>query len=411
MPLSWDLIVRFTLGGGQRGFTRVVALASLIGMILGVAALILVLSVMNGFAAELQKRLFSVTPDLIVEPAVPTDDVLNQWAERLKEYPVIQASSIYRQGTVLLQHGTRSRGVRLLAMDGAGLQEVITLSDHIIAGDLDQLSYAPFTAVLGADVARLLGVSVGDEISVVLPRLTVTPLGIFPKSRSLEVVGVFEVGAQPDANVAYVSMETGNRLMGSMAGWGVQAKLTDRARVDELTNQLLSLNESQVKITGWRASQGSLFAAMEMEKLTVAILLASVILVAAFNLVSMLTMSVTEKRSDIAILQVLGLSPGRLLVIFLGHGLLLALVGIATGTFLGVALAVWISDLSLWIERVLGWVLFDPAVYYIAGLPSQLMWNDVMMVAAGALILSVMASLYPAWRASGVPPAEALNYV
>ena len=411
MPLSWDLIVRFTLGGGQRGFTRVVALASLIGMILGVAALILVLSVMNGFAAELQKRLFSVTPDLIVEPAVPTDDVLNQWAERLKEYPVIQASSIYRQGTVLLQHGTRSRGVRLLAMDGAGLQEVITLSEHIIAGDLDQLSYAPFTAVLGADVARLLGVSVGDEISVVLPRLTVTPLGIFPKSRSLEVVGVFEVGAQPDANVAYVSMETGNRLMGSMAGWGVQAKLTDRARVDELTNQLLSLNESQVKITDWRASQGSLFAAMKMEKLTVAILLASVILVAAFNLVSMLTMSVTEKRSDIAILQVLGLSPGRLLVIFLGHGLLLALVGIATGTFLGVALAVWISDLSLWIERVLGWVLFDPAVYYIAGLPSQLMWNDVMMVAAGALILSVMASLYPAWRASGVPPAEALNYV
>ena len=296
-------------------------------------------------------------------------------------------------------------------MDGAGLQEVITLSDHIIAGDLDQLSYAPFTAVLGADVARLLGVSVGDEISVVLPRLTVTPLGIFPKSRSLEVVGIFEVGAQPDANVAYVSMETGNRLMGSMAGWGVQAKLTDRARVDELTNQLLSLNESQVKITDWRASQGSLFAAMEMEKLTVAILLASVILVAAFNLVSMLTMSVTEKRSDIAILQVLGLSPGRLLVIFLGHGLLLALVGIATGTFLGVALAVWISDLSLWIERVLGWVLFDPAVYYIAGLPSQLMWNDVMMVAAGALILSVMTSLYPAWRASGVPPAEALNYV
>jgi lipoprotein-releasing system permease protein len=411
MSLSWALIVRFTVGGGQRGFTRVVALASLIGMILGVAALILVLSVMNGFAAELQKRLFSVTPDLIVEPAAPTEEVLNQWAERLTAYPVIQASSIFRQGTVLLQHGTRSRGVKLLAMDGRGLREVITLSDHIIAGDLDQLSYAPFTAVLGADVARLLGVAVGDEISVVLPRLTVTPLGIFPKSRTLEVVGVFEVGAQPDASVAYVSLETGDRLMGSMAGWGVQAKLTERARVDELTDQLLSLNESQVKITDWRASQGSLFAAIKMEKLTVAILLASVVLVAAFNLVSMLTMSVTEKRSDIAILQVLGLSPSRLLVIFLGHGLLLALAGIAIGTFLGVALAVSISDLSLWFERVLGWVLFDPAVYYIAGLPSELMWNDVTMVAAGALILSVMASLYPAWRASSVPPGEALNYV
>jgi lipoprotein-releasing system permease protein len=411
MPLSWDLILRFTFGGGQRGFTRVVALASLLGMMLGVAALILVLSVMNGFAAELQQRLFSVTPDLLLEPDLSTEASLKEWSMRLQSYPDVMASSVFQQSTVLLQFGSRSRGVKMVGMDAAGLNEVIDLPGHMIAGDLSVLSRDSFTVVLGVDVARLLGVGVGDEVTVVLPRLTATPLGVFPKSRALRVVGLFEVGAQPDANVAYVAADSSVRLMGPKAKRGVQARLVDRARVNDLTEKLTALNDSSVKLTDWRESQGSLFAAIKMEKLTVAMLLASVILVAAFNLVSMLTMSVTEKRGDIAILQVLGLSPMKLLVIFLGHGVLLALLGISAGTLLGVALAVWISELSLWLERALGWVLFDPAVYYIAGLPSQLMLRDVIMVVVGAMILSMMASLYPAWRAAKVPPAEALNYV
>ena len=165
------------------------------------------------------------------------------------------------------------------------------------------------------------------------------------------------------------------------------------------------------RIEDWRSSQGSLFSAIKMEKITVGVLLTSVILVAAFNLVSTLTMSVTEKRSDIAILQVLGLTTRHLLAIFLGHGLVLAIIGIAAGALLGVGLAVSVSDLSLWVERVSGAVLFDPAVYYIGGLPSVLIWSDVAAVVLVALLLSVAASVYPAWRASRIPPAEALNYV
>jgi len=154
-----------------------------------------------------------------------------------------------------------------------------------------------------------------------------------------------------------------------------------------------------------------LFAAIKMEKITVGVLLTSVILVAAFNLVSTLTLSVTEKRSDIAILQVLGLTTGRLLMLFLGHGMMLAGVGITLGTLMGVSLALSISDLSLWIEALSGRVLFDPAVYYIGGLPSVLQWGDVLSVIVVAAMLSLMASVYPAWRASQIPPAEALNYV
>ena len=191
----------------------------------------------------------------------------------------------------------------------------------------------------------------------------------------------------------------------------MQLRLSDRGLAPFVGEDLLAMTPDAPRIEDWRSSQGSLFSAIKMEKITVGVLLTSVILVAAFNLVSTLTMSVTEKRSDIAILQVLGLTTRHLLAIFLGHGLMLAIIGIASGALLGVGLAVSVSDLSLWVERVSGAVLFDPAVYYIGGLPSVLMWSDVVAVVLVALLLSVAASVYPAWRASRIPPAEALNYV
>ena len=191
----------------------------------------------------------------------------------------------------------------------------------------------------------------------------------------------------------------------------MQLRLTDRSQVAMVSSALASVTAERPVISDWRSSQGSLFAAIKMEKITVGVLLTSVILVAAFNLVSTLTLSVTEKRSDIAILQVLGLTTGRLLMLFLGHGMMLAAVGITLGTLMGVSLALSISDLSLWIEALSGRVLFDPAVYYIGGLPSVLQWGDVLSVIVVAAMLSLMASVYPAWRASRIPPAEALNYV
>jgi len=291
------------------------------------------------------------------------------------------------------------------------LRDVIDLDSHITFGDLQALELEPFSVILGADLARLLRVRPGDNVDILLPRLTVSPMGVFPKSRSLRVVGTFAVGAPPDAQVAYVAEATARKLLGSAGTQGIQLRLSDRELVPQVSATIRPLVGESTKLRDWRSSQGSLFAAIKMEKITVGILLTSVILVAAFNLIATLTMSVTEKRGDIAILQVLGLPAKKLLMLFLGHGLLLALLGISLGAVAGVALAKTISDLSLWVEQAFGLVLFDPAVYYIGGLPSTLLWGDVLAVVTVSFVLSLLASVYPAWRAAQVPPAEALNYV
>lgn len=410
MRLLWALILRFTLGGGQRRFTRFVALASLLGMMLGVAVLIVVLSVMNGFAAELRQRLLSTAPDLVLETGPVSPDSLVELSEQLVVHPDVVAASALHRGTVLVRSGARNRGMKLTGAPESGLSAVTPLTEHLVVGSLETLYAEPFTVILGADMARLLGVSVGDQVEVVLPRLTMTPLGVFPVSRKLRVVGLFEVGAQPDALEGFVSFKTAQRLFAAAGQRGVQARVRDREQIEGARAFLESVDTQGGRVSDWRNSQGSLFTAIRIEKITVGVLLASVILVAAFNLVSMLTMSVTEKRSDIAILQVLGLSSGRLLAVFLGHGLILALAGIVTGAALGIWAAVSVADLSIWLEQTLGWVLFDPAVYYIAGLPSLLMWSDVVAVVVTAMVLSIGASVYPAWRAARVPAAKALNY-
>ena len=411
MPLFWDLILRFTLGGGQRRFTRFVALASLLGMMVGVAALITVLSVMNGFGGELHQRLLTVTPDMVLEPATPSDEILSELLTVATEQSAVIAATPFHQGTALLRRGGQSRGIQLLGAPESGLRDVIDLDSHITFGDLQALEREPFSVILGADLARLLHVRPGDNVDILLPRLTVSPLGVFPKSRSLQVVGTFAVGAPPDAQLAYVAEATARKLLGLAGTQGIQLRLSDRELAPQVSAAIQPQVGESTKIRDWRSSQGSLFAAIKMEKITVGILLTSVILVAAFNLISTLTMSVTEKRGDIAILQVLGLPAKKLLMLFLGHGLLLALLGISLGTIAGVALATTISDLSLWIEHTFGLVLFDPAVYYIGGLPSTLLWGDVAAVVAVAFVLSLLASVYPAWRAAKVPPAEVLNYV
>ncbi len=410
MQLLWELTLRFTLGGGQRRFTRLVALASLLGMTLGVAVLIVVLSVMNGFAMELRQRLLSIAPDLVMQTGPIPYSSLVALSESVASHPDVMAASAMQQGTVLVRRGARSRGIKLTGVPEAGLRAVTPIDGYLIAGSTESLYQNPFTVILGADVARLLGVGIDDEVEAVLPRLTMTPLGVFPASKMLRVVGLFEVGAQPDAFEGFVSFSTAQRLFAAAGQRGVQARVRDREQLEESKAFLASLGPGAFGVTDWRHRQGSLFTAIRMEKITVGVLLTSVILVAAFNLISMLTMSVTEKRSDIAILQVQGLAPDRLLCVFLGHGLILAMAGILSGAALGVWVALSVSELTVWLEQTLGWVLFDPAVYYIAGLPSQLMWSDVLAVVVTALILSIVASVYPAWRAARVPAAEALNY-
>lgn len=412
MSLLSDLIVRFSFGAGQRRFTRFVAIASMLGMVLGVAALITVLSVMNGFAGELTQRLLAVTPHVLLQPLSSSDsDQDTRLADALMARPEVVAAAPYRSGRTLLRAHGQSRGVQISGSTADGLASVIALPQHVIQGELSLLDEQRFSIALGSGLARMLDVFPGDSVEVILPRLTVSPMGTFPRARELTVVALFEVGAQPDMAQAFVSLETAERLFGSVGERGVQVRLGDRDLAPRFSGSVVTELTGTMRASDWTQSQGSLFAAIKMEKLTVGLLLLSVIVVAAFNLISSLTMSVTEKRADIAILQVMGLSSDKLLWIFLGHGLLLGSIGIFVGGIVGVWLAQSISEVSYWIERLTGWALFDPAVYYIGGLPSRVLWSDVLWVVGAALILSLLASAYPAWRATRIPPVEALNYV
>ncbi|MEL0005864.1 MAG: ABC transporter permease, partial [Luminiphilus sp.] len=294
MRLLWALILRFTLGGGQRRFTRFVALASLLGMMLGVAVLIVVLSVMNGFAAELRQRLLSTAPDLVLETGPVSPDSLVELSEQLVVHPDVVAASALHRGTVLVRSGARNRGMKLTGAPESGLSTVTPLTEHLVVGSLETLYAEPFTVILGADMARLLGVSVGDQVEVVLPRLTMTPLGVFPVSRKLRVVGLFEVGAQPDALEGFVSFKTAQRLFAAAGQRGVQARVRDREQIEGARAFLESVDTQGGRVSDWRNSQGSLFTAIRIEKITVGVLLASVILVAAFMWVAMRTRSVTE---------------------------------------------------------------------------------------------------------------------
>ncbi len=409
MSFSRDMIIRYTFRGRKRGFSRVVARASMLGMVLGVASLITVLSVMNGFAGELRTRILSLVPHARV---VPIEGSIQSWqtvAEDIEQSPGVQSVAPYMEDTVLLQSRYRRQGSRITGIDLERQRTVSELHQRVIAGDLGQLAAQPFTLALGSSLARQLGVVPGDSLEVVLPTLSVTPLGVFPRTRKLLVVAEFEVGSSLDALQSYVSLDTARRLFARPGVDGLQLDLGSPDAVSGAVPSLQQRLAAGMEIIDWRDSQGSLFAAVRMEKIMVGVLLLAVIAVAAFNIVSTLTMSVTEKSRDIAVLRVMGVTAGGIMLLFMGHGLLLGAVGIFVGAVLGVLLSLGIADLAAWIERVTGAQLFDPAVYYIGRLPSDLFWTDVLATTLLALLLSTLATLYPAWRASRIAPAEVLD--
>ena len=405
-----ELIFRYALGGRRRGFTRFVARASMLGMVLGVASLIIVLSVMNGFSSELHRRILSLTPDLQLteQPgiiALPWEDV----RAHVEGIPEVKAAVPFVSDTLLLTYGTQQAGVRVAGYEIDGMRDLLALEDHLNAGSLEALSLEPFGIVLGSGIAARLGVRVGDEVIALLPTLSVTPAGVFTRQRKLLVVAEFEVGSSLDAQQAYVSSDTAERLFARGGIDGLHVALDKRDSTDLVAASLVDRFGSTLGISTWQESQGTLFAAIRMEKVTVAILLLAVIAVAAFNIVSTLTMAVTEKAADIAVLRVMGMSRATLLSVFLGYGLVLGGIGIAIGTGLGVLLAFNISEIAIILEQLSGSRLFDPSVYYIGRLPSELQWLDVTFTVLVALALTLLATFYPALRAASIRPIEVLQ--
>jgi lipoprotein-releasing system permease protein len=403
--------LRYSFSRKRNRFTAVIALVSMLGMTLGVTSLITVLSVMNGFSGELRGRILSLVPHGYVEN---TNGGISDWQSlrsRVQSHPDVLAVSPFISDKVILGGPGRLRGAVLTAIDPSMETEVSQLSSSVLQGSFTSLNEGSFNVVLGSALARGLGVQLGDKVEVTVPRLTVTPLGIFPRSKRLTVSGLFEVGAQPDSYQAYISLAAGQKLLGQKGQVdGLQLRTSDLFLAPRIMPELSASLPDGYTVTDWSQTQGSLFRAVKMEKIMVSLLLLSVVAVAAFNIISTLVMSVAEKRSDIAVLRTMGAEAKDIMALFIAHGLALAAVGIGAGVILGVGLALNISELTVIVENLLGVKLFDPAVYFISELPAQLKWADVAAVTSLSLLLSLLATLYPAWRAAQVAPAEVLRY-
>ncbi len=386
-------------------------MVSLLGMALGVASLIVVLSVMNGFGDELRGRILGLVPHATVQAR---DGGLQNWQSLQSELvsrPDILAASPYLESKVLLESPRMVLGAQLLGVDVTHDTGAVGMGDFIDERQLGRLQEQRWGIVLGSLLARSLGVQAGDTVELTAPVLTHTPLGSLPRRKRFQVVDVFEVGAQLDSTHALVSLRDAQVLMGKRGKVdGIRLMFPDLYAAPALSAMLQSELPDDLKLQHWQQSHRNLFSAVRMEKTMVTLLLLSVVAVAAFNIISTLTMAVTEKRSDIAVLRTMGAGRGGIMAVFICQGMVLSGCGIAIGALSGCLLALRLPEITLFLESLLGVKLFDPRVYFISNLPARLDGGDVFMIVGLALVLGLVATLIPAWRAAQVQPAEILRY-
>jgi lipoprotein-releasing system permease protein len=397
-------------GSGRNGFISFISLTSMAGIALGVAALIVVLSVMNGFQQELRNRILSVASHIEIRGAPELAD----WprvAEAARGNPEVLAAAPYVSAQAMLSAGDVNRGALIRGIDPALEDKVADIGRHMRQGSLAALTPGSFGIVLGGELARALGVRAGDSVVVITPQGTVTPAGMLPRVKSFRVAGIFEVGMYEfDSGLALVNLEDAQKLYRMQGVSGVRLKLADLFRAPRVGRDLLSVLPVDAEVRDWTRSHANFFRAVAIEKRVMFIILTLIVAVAAFNIVSAQVMVVTDKQADIAILRTLGASPSSILAIFVIQGALIGVIGTLIGVVAGILLATNIDVVVPAIERVFGVQFLDRSIYYISDLPSDLQRGDVVTIAAIALFLALIATLYPAWRAARVNPAAALRY-
>ena len=409
LPLFVGL--RYTRSKRREGFVSFISGFSLCAMALGVMALIVVLSVMNGFDREIKNRLLLVVPHATVSrpEGFNVAEIANLTSQIMADSNILAVVPMV-QSFVMLSYDAEKIGVMLQGIDPQW-STVEPLRENMLSGFLEKLAPGDFGVVLGSQVARRLGVFVGDRIQLTMPKVTVTPAGIFPRIKTVTVTGIFQVGAQVDSSVIFVHEQDARKLLQQTDRFqGLQLQLAEPYGADEWIRQTGLQLLPDAKWRSWTDSMGTLFQAMRMEKVVVSLLLSVVIAVAAFNIVASLVLMVSDKRKDIAVIRTLGATSGTVMRIFMVQGLAVGSIGILAGTILGCLLAYFIGDIVSFIETVAGVYIFDPTVYLISALPSKILLSDLAIVLGSAFIISFLATLYPAWRAGQVLPAEALRY-
>lgn len=402
--------LRYVRAKRRNHFISFISLTSMLGLMLGVAVLILVLSVMNGFDHELRTRILGMIPHAKIESRVG----MVEWealADELMQREHVIGAAPYVEQQGMFSVGGRNQGAMVNGINPDWEDRVSIIGDHMRQGELSDLVPGEWHVVLGSMLARNLGVGVGDRVTLLVPEASITPAGVFPRLKRFTVSGIFSVGAELDANLAYANIEDMQTLarLGDAVG-GLRLELDDLFAASSETQAILNELGPEYRGRDWTFSQGNLFQAIQMEKRMIALLLTVIIAVAAFNIVSTLVMVVTDKRADIAILRTIGAKPSSIMGIFIVQGMAIGLIGIAIGVAVGVLLALTIADLIGWVEGTLGIQFLDAGVYFISDLPSRLQWDDVSRIVLAAFGLTFLSTLYPAWRAAKVQPADVLRY-
>ena len=382
------------------------------GVVLGVWALITVMSIMNGFHADLRDRILFVVSHVTVSDY---GGFLGDWrvaAEQISAHPQVQSQAPYILGQGMLTNGTAATGALIRGISPQREREVSQVLDHIIAGEADALQAGGFGIILGDTLARSLGVSTGDKVTLIAPKGKVTPAGLLPRLKRFTVVGLFRINMhQYDSGIALIHLQDAARLFGvADKVSGLRLKLADVERAPAVRAQLAEQLGGHYRIRDWTMEHANFFRALQIEKRVVFIVLLLIIAVAAFNIVSTLVMIVTDKQADVAILRTLGLSPAGVMKIFMVQGAVIGVAGTLLGGALGVVTALNVETLIPAIENFFNTELFPIDVYLISDFPAQMRWTDVSRIIGVALMMSFLATLYPAWRASRVEPADALRY-
>ncbi|OOG85121.1 ABC transporter permease [Pseudomonas sp. A25(2017)] len=412
-PLFVFIGTRYTRAKRRNHFVSFISLTSIIGLALGVVVMIVVLSVMNGFDHEMRTRVLGMVPHATLE----SGEAISDWpslAAKVKQNPQVLAVAPFTQMQGLLTNDGKVSKVLLNGID-PGLERQVSIIDNFMQqGKLDDLAPGSFGIVIGDKAAAKLGVAIGDKLTFVAPEVTVTPGGMFPRMKRFTVVGIFHVGAgELDGYLGVTNLQDLARLH----RWkpdqvqGLRLKFDDLFQAPRVAWTIAQqLGDDRYYARDWTRTHGNLYQAIRMEKAMIGLLLLLIVAVAAFNIISTLVMVVNDKKGDIAILRTLGATPGQIMRIFMVQGTVIGVIGTFVGALVGMFAALNVSAAIAGLEGLIGHKFLNADVYFIDYLPSQLQADDVLMVCGAALVLSFLATLYPAWRAARTQPAEALRY-
>ena len=415
LPYEWLIGWRYTRAGRttrRNGFISFISGVSMLGIALGVAALIIVLSVMNGFQKEVLDRMLSVVSDIEIYAvggtAMPD---LDQKLSMVRQQPDIVAAAPFIASEALLARGEDMKGVVVRGIVPAQEPQVTDMLHGAGSAVLAKLVPGEFDIVLGSVLARSLGLGLGDKVTLIAPSGQVTPAGVLPRLKQMTVVGTFDSGHyEYDSSLVMVHVDDAARLFHLEGPSGIRVKTRDRHQARRVASSLRALLGDEVVTRDWTQQNASWFGAVQVEKRMMFIILTLIVAVAAFNLVSTLVMSVTDKRADIAILRTLGASPRSIMGVFVVQGAMVGVIGTLAGLGLGLLVAFNIDVIVPALESLLHAHFLPPDVYVISRMPSDPQSGDIVPIGVIALLLSFVATLYPSWRASRVNPAEALRY-